>query len=80
METYFQCKLHGRRAIQVEKFDHVHTIVYENACNFFRWRDREDIDILSNVEIETASEMKGTKQEQEGSTEEDTYPSPSSLF
>ncbi|MCE5166756.1 ATP-binding cassette glutathione S-conjugate transporter ycf1, partial [Datura stramonium] len=26
-------------------------------------------------EIETASEMKGTKQEQEGSTEEDSYPS-----
>jgi hypothetical protein len=30
-----------------------------------------------DVEIETASEMKGTKQEQEGSTEEDPYPSPS---
>nr|YP_009040380.1 hypothetical chloroplast RF19 [Hyoscyamus niger]AGU46528.1 hypothetical chloroplast RF19 [Hyoscyamus niger] len=28
-----------------------------------------------DVEIETASEMKGTKQEQEGSTEEDPYPS-----
>uniref|UniRef100_A0A3Q7IJ49 Protein TIC 214 n=1 Tax=Solanum lycopersicum TaxID=4081 RepID=A0A3Q7IJ49_SOLLC len=30
-----------------------------------------------DIEIETASEMKGTKQEQEGSTEEDPYPSPS---
>ncbi|PHT50855.1 hypothetical protein CQW23_10602 [Capsicum baccatum] len=30
-------------------------------------------------DVETSSEMKGTKQEQEGSTEEDPYPS-SSLF
>ncbi|KAG5631268.1 hypothetical protein H5410_002985 [Solanum commersonii] len=38
-------KLHGRRTIQVEDFGLVHAIVYENACNFFRWRDREDVDI-----------------------------------
>ncbi|KAG5632185.1 hypothetical protein H5410_003902 [Solanum commersonii] len=39
METYFQCKLHGRRTIQ------------ENACNFFRWRDREYVDIRSKFVI-----------------------------
>ncbi|KAG5571781.1 hypothetical protein H5410_061547, partial [Solanum commersonii] len=49
--TYFQCKLHGRRTIQVEDFGRVHAIVYENACNFFRWRDREDVDIRSRFII-----------------------------
>ncbi|KAG5610195.1 hypothetical protein H5410_021476 [Solanum commersonii] len=31
METYFQCKLHGRRTIQVKIFDLVHSI--ENATS-----------------------------------------------
>ncbi|KAH0709739.1 hypothetical protein KY290_011146 [Solanum tuberosum] len=51
MDTYFQCKLHGRRTIQVEDFGLVYAIVYENACNFFRWRDREDVDIRSKFVI-----------------------------
>ncbi|KAG5576166.1 hypothetical protein H5410_056300 [Solanum commersonii] len=40
-------------------------------------KERVESEEERDVEIETASEMKGTKQEQEGSTEEDTYPSPS---
>ncbi|WMV24731.1 hypothetical protein MTR67_018116 [Solanum verrucosum] len=31
METYFQCKLHGQRTIQVKNFDLVHAIVRMHA-------------------------------------------------
>ncbi|KAG5600270.1 hypothetical protein H5410_031640 [Solanum commersonii] len=49
MKTYFQCKLHGQRTIQVEDFGLVHAI--ENVCNLFRWRNREDVEIRSKFVI-----------------------------
>ncbi|KAG5629522.1 hypothetical protein H5410_001239 [Solanum commersonii] len=49
MVTYYQCKLHDRNIIQLEDFGLVHAI--EDACNFFRWRDREDVDIRSKYAI-----------------------------
>ncbi|KAG5571329.1 hypothetical protein H5410_061095 [Solanum commersonii] len=51
METYFQCKLHDWRAIQVEDFGLVYAIQYENACNFFRLRDRDVVYIRSKFVI-----------------------------
>ncbi|KAG5591019.1 hypothetical protein H5410_041533, partial [Solanum commersonii] len=51
MVTYFQCKLYGRSTIQLEHFDLVHAIMFEDACNFFRWMDREDVDIRSKYGI-----------------------------
>ncbi|KAG5588162.1 hypothetical protein H5410_048596 [Solanum commersonii] len=49
MVTYYQCKLHGRSIIQPEDFGLVYAI--EDVCNFFRWRDREDVDIRSKYVI-----------------------------
>ncbi|KAG5605614.1 hypothetical protein H5410_027106 [Solanum commersonii] len=36
METYFQCKLHGRRTIQVEDFGLVHAIMRMHATSLDR--------------------------------------------
>uniref|UniRef100_M1DKZ9 Uncharacterized protein n=1 Tax=Solanum tuberosum TaxID=4113 RepID=M1DKZ9_SOLTU len=50
METYFQCKLHGQRTIQVEDFGLVHAIVRMHATSL-DGGDREDVDIRSKFVI-----------------------------
>ncbi|KAH0682903.1 hypothetical protein KY290_023739 [Solanum tuberosum] len=53
------------------------TLLTKKLKEASKTEERVESEEERDVEIETASEMKGTKQEQEGSTEEDPYPSPS---